>query len=320
MTFSPKNSRPATPSHKSRSYSYLYSPNHSRSKSSLPQPKVLPFPDLPVKPISSTSSRSGSPFPSPVPTRRSSSQDVTTRRVTNRDDNNNLPHTTSVGHPHWPSDVNPSIGINMARSSSSMSQLGSPSSPLATPSIHISPGNASTGILTMEAGPSRLRSSTTPSSSRPVPVPPVLNLNAPNRTHGFDPIPFTSPPEPSTVIPNQSTPSNVPRASSLPTSTPVREKPRPMPTKTLSIPPPSPNTTTTAMQITPMPSQQILNDHMYQSFLKGTCADVCLYVRKWGVGWHVHKMILVQAGMSKARPDADIKASSIRCSWAGSQK
>lgn len=48
--------------------------------------------------------------------------------------------------------------------------------------------------------------------------------------------------------------------------------------------------------ITPTPATQPLADHLYNSFLRGECADVRLYVRKWGVAWKVHKMVLVQAG------------------------
>ena len=44
------------------------------------------------------------------------------------------------------------------------------------------------------------------------------------------------------------------------------------------------------------PAANILGDHLYQSFLTGKCADVRLVVRKWGVGYLAHRMVLVQTG------------------------
>lgn len=40
----------------------------------------------------------------------------------------------------------------------------------------------------------------------------------------------------------------------------------------------------------------MLGEHLYQSFLTGKCADVRLVVRKWGVGYLAHRMVLVQSG------------------------
>lgn len=289
--------RPSTPSRSS----FLYSPHHSRSKSSLPHPKVLPFPDIPVRPISHESSRAGSPLPSPALTRRSSSQDA--NRLIRESQHSSSPTSTpfAVGmvitassdsgehrdarshHPH-------------VASSSSLN----PTSPTASSPLSTSTPSYSSTVV--EAGPSRLRSQTTPSSSatRPIPVPPVLDLNHPNRSQGFEQV-IVSPPNNMSSPSPVTSPMAIPRASSLPTNTPTTGLPRetarpPHPVKKLSNPPPSPPAAT---QIAPIPSHKVLSDHMYQSFLKGTCADVRLYVRKWGVGWHVHKMVLVQAGKSE---------------------
>lgn len=300
MPLSPKTSRPATPSSSSTNTTstknrygygaafYHHSPHFSRSRSSLPQPKVLPFPDLPVRPISHESSRVSSPFPSPAPTRRSSSQDVNggIHRVIASTSSTSMLITGS-------SDSNDP--------SSSATHLISPisphtSSPLSGTSTPIQP------ILEGVQVSKRMRSQTTPSSSgRPIPVPPILNLNnTPSRTqHGFIPVPVTPPSGPSSAPEASTAQPQAPRSSSLPTSTPaippiLRDPPRPTaPVKKMSNPPiPPPQ----AMQIAPVLSHQVLSDHMYQSFLKGTCADIRLYVRKWGVGWLVHKVILVQAG------------------------
>lgn len=46
-----------------------------------------------------------------------------------------------------------------------------------------------------------------------------------------------------------------------------------------------------------------LGDHLYRSFLTGSCADVRIWVRKWGVGWAVHRMVLVQASKLNARQE-----------------
>ncbi len=39
-----------------------------------------------------------------------------------------------------------------------------------------------------------------------------------------------------------------------------------------------------------------LLDHIYNSFINGTCADVHLRVQRWGMVYHLHRSILVQAG------------------------
>jgi hypothetical protein len=86
--------------------------------------------------------------------------------------------------------------------------------------------------------------------------------------------------------------------------------------------------------IAPAPATQPLADHLYTSFLKGQCADVRLWVRKWGVAWKVHKIVLIQAGFFNSlflggfsenrHPDVQYtsrkgkeKASAIQDDWSG---
>ncbi|KAL1410578.1 hypothetical protein Q8F55_004591 [Vanrija albida] len=66
-----------------------------------------------------------------------------------------------------------------------------------------------------------------------------------------------------------------------------------MPVKKPSNPP---NPLPASIAVTPPPPPGTLVEHLHRSFKSGACADVRLWVRKWGVGWHVHKMVLVQAG------------------------
>jgi hypothetical protein len=51
--------------------------------------------------------------------------------------------------------------------------------------------------------------------------------------------------------------------------------------------------------MTPAPPASALGDHLYRSLRTGACADVRIWVRQWGVAWHVHKMVLIQAGEYK---------------------
>lgn len=71
---------------------------------------------------------------------------------------------------------------------------------------------------------------------------------------------------------------------------------RPTPVKKASLPPPHP--LPSSLPVSPQPPQQSLSDHLYRSLKSGACADVRIWVRRWNVGWLVHKMVLVQAGES----------------------
>lgn len=79
------------------------------------------------------------------------------------------------------------------------------------------------------------------------------------------------------------------------------------PTKKASLPPdPLP----ASIPVTPPAPSGALIDHLYRSLKTGACADVRLWVKKWGVGWLVHKMVLVQAGKCRDIPlsHADVAA------------
>ncbi|GMK58666.1 hypothetical protein CspeluHIS016_0601080 [Cutaneotrichosporon spelunceum] len=73
---------------------------------------------------------------------------------------------------------------------------------------------------------------------------------------------------------------------------------RPPPVKRASLPPPHP--LPSSIPVSPSPPQQALSDHLYRALKTGACADVRIWVRRWNVGWHVHKMVLVQAGFFKS--------------------
>jgi len=259
---------PTTPSTRlSRSTLPLYSSNHSRSKSHLPHPRLLPFPDFPIK------SRPTSPAGSPGP---SGYRDLGI-------DAGRLGVERSVMVASGSSDGERGFGSSTSPPLHSPLALGTGSGSGSTPHFILSPA-------------SRTRSQTSPAvvsrtSSRvasPLPGPAVTPALA--RTEGFQPTPLSPP------IPNQSP---NPRASAIPlavttsTSTTAKSPARSPPVKKRSDPPATPPIT---IAITPVSSAEPLNDHLYQSFLKGSCADVRLWVRKWGIAWHVHRVVLVQTG------------------------
>ncbi len=59
-----------------------------------------------------------------------------------------------------------------------------------------------------------------------------------------------------------------------------------------------------AAPVTPQKTQ--LLTHIQRSLLTGDCADICLRIERWGVVYHLHRMVLVQAGevcAQQRRPD-----------------
>lgn len=176
-----------------------------------------------------------------------------------------------------------------------------------------------------EAGPSRFRASTNANHSRPnlsapintststsAPTPStssgaIPTLAAQSRIQGF----YPSLPAP-TGLTSSPTSSPAARPSSLPTSSsaplvspgsgPAISTSKDLP-RLPSAPPMKKNYNATpahvlAVPITPAPAAAPgpLGNHLYSALTKGFCADVRLWVRKWGIGWKVHKMVLVQAG------------------------
>jgi hypothetical protein len=249
-------SKPPTP----RLYSYG---THSRSKTHLPHPITLPFPDLPIRGISREGSRSASPAPTPV---QGSTLNL-----------HAIPMTAG-----------------------GLSSDGGLSSPTETPSRSLSPPSisrvgpsASTPHLGV-AGPSRLRSQTT-SVTREISTP----LSSPlpvSRTQGFNPStiphPHTTSPPTSPDLRPTSLPIQ-PIIQSRPASIKEKESKPPPPIKKLTNPPVIPPDT---VQITPSANTSVLGDHVYLMFLQGRCADVRIWVAKWKKAWRIHKMVLVQAG------------------------
>ena len=213
------------------------------------------------------------------------------------------------------------------------------------------------------ASPARTSTSTSArSTSRnpadPTPTPPSILLNPittaavpTNRIEGFNPVPLS----PTTTIrprPSSSVPTNIHVASSS-------RPPAPSQASTSTRLSASANVTATAaattLPSTPLPqdspsplplspSQPVpvnrsytsitptrrmddaLSEHLYKSFTEGICADVRVWVRKWGVGWPLHKMVLVQTGTSRSSAltvklqRLIVQASSTRCSWEASQR
>ncbi|ORY32283.1 hypothetical protein BCR39DRAFT_523756 [Naematelia encephala] len=262
----PPLARNTTPTSKTRSF---YSSKHSGSKAHLPQPKVLPFPDIPVRPVS----RDGSRATSPTRLARTHSDHNIHDMASDGDHSGRgtpvLGFASSSTSPPVSSPLsgmNPTLSFNLAGPSRNRAQTG--------PSHASRPYNVS------------ISSIASPSVATPIPI------STPTRMEGFYPAPspISLPTLSTSPLPTvQVTP------GSLPTPTPaVRDPVRPpQPSKKLSNPPSPPPL---AVPISATPSTQMLSEHMYQSFLKGTCADVRLWVRKWGVGWQVHRMVLVQAG------------------------
>lgn len=294
-------SRPTTPTTKAF---YGTRPTPSRSKSNTPHPKVLPFPDLPLRPTSRDGSRATSPTSTPLISPRGSHVEITALMLIG---GTPMSRNTSEGAGgSWSA-----AGASGASTSyETTTSINSPTSP-SVPSPLRANNSASTPHLPIsEAGPSRFRSQTTSTLPRQESAATMIasssstppTLAPPTRIQGFRPRPVSP-----VVVTSSPSASPVNRPGSLPTPVAVpapstslmplqsaKELPKlPQPVKKLSNPVPPPSFATA---ITPIPPSTPLTNHLYQAFLKGTCADVRLYVRKWGVGWKVHKMVLVQAG------------------------
>lgn len=290
---------------------------HSRSKSSVPAPKVLPFPDLSSR--IGTSSRDGSRPTSPThvhsashtpphATPRGSSTDVTLSGMLG------LPPGTTLSRRNSSLALSPprtagqagggSIGMmagnswdgrTAGESASRRTSGGATGSPQADSSSPVPAAGRSTPIV---FSASRPRAQTGPVSARPnvVSPGPVPIL----RTETISPPPSPAP----QARAARTTPIPIPGGarfalSSTPPPPPI-EKDLPEPArgkKAPSINRDAPAQVGSAsVAITPAPATQPLADHLYVSFLQGECADVRLWVRRWGVAWKVHKIVLVQAG------------------------
>nr|XP_019049196.1 hypothetical protein I302_02977 [Kwoniella bestiolae CBS 10118]OCF28126.1 hypothetical protein I302_02977 [Kwoniella bestiolae CBS 10118] len=282
-------------------------------------PKILPFPELSLRAqeaqrTSREGSRAASPMSSPPIDRLEVTFDqmVSMSRGGSSEGNGTERRTSGGGT------GNTSAGSGLAGSTSPPVP-----SPLAVSAARLSRARARTA-------PSRARGSGegTDTTSRESPSVTVgrsgarLNMPSPTptstpsrRTEGFRP----ASPALSRVTTNVHTTSN---NSLLTTNTSTSSSnPRPVPTllapptpvtpvtpakhhthphtshttRTQSPQPPSSTSTSTStVAIAPIPSSSHIKDHLYQSFLTGVCADVRLVVKKWGVCYHVHRMVLVQ--------------------------
>ncbi|WVQ70965.1 hypothetical protein IAR50_000490 [Cryptococcus sp. DSM 104548] len=256
-------------------------PRHSRSKAATPnKPKLLPFPpDLPELRSSRDNSRAASPLP--TPSREITFDQLIMVRGGSSDGGQVRQHRSSG-----------SGGRNTPTATTAT--LPPVSSPLATASL------------------SRARALTAPTSahgspdgrSAPSPMP------TPRRMSDFQ---TTGPSGPSTSAPSAPSvaiapPIAPPILLSPSTSTPVLGVHPRTPVKfshsqgherahhvhTQSAPP-AVTTFNPTTAVIPAPSLQPISEHLYKSFLNGVCADVRLIVRKWGVAYDVHKMIMSQS-------------------------
>ncbi|ORX35928.1 hypothetical protein BD324DRAFT_682080 [Kockovaella imperatae] len=264
-------------------------PNSSTRSKSHSTPRVLPFPDIPATPKSPI----GSTSPSPAPTRSSSSLG---HRASADGGNEGSSSSSSGGG--LAGAVAPSMTVTRsadstdAMSSSAGGDRARRHTATATPPIS-SPLSVTSPLLTSTttapAVPSILRNrALTSPSPRPITVP--VTTTQSSRVDVFSE---------AGSLPDSAGPSTFRAASSYPSTTfaPVLE------VRSTSLPndaiPASDATSLSpprSVQIVPPPSQKIVSDHVYASFLSGKCADLRIWVRKWGVGWRVHKMVLIQAG------------------------
>lgn len=348
-------SRPQTPTSSTIHSRYGSSPARSS------KPKVLPFPDLPLRGSGSGVSRDASRATSPAPTppllspRGSQSFNVSPGASGSAIGLSSLGLEASGsgggGSGYFGSSEEVGVAPNSGYTSASGTGHNTPSgattprSPLGRPSLRQPAAHPPSSFTAYIAGDtssatstgSRSRSQTTanimqqprtnhsvsppsiPANSFPPATsaspsprsillnPLVSSANPTTRIEGFHPIPVS----PTATIRPASVPTSATTSAAINTPLPAASS-----SSTLANPLPSlpntkdassssskkipPNQVTTpvsaqAAALTPAMMPDAFEDHLYSSFLKGTCADVRIYVRKWGVGWAVHRMVLVQA-------------------------
>lgn len=352
-------------SKRARSYSRPQTPTssiHSRYGSSparSSRPKVLPFPDLPIRTggVSRDASRTTSPTRTPA---QSPPLHLSPRGSQSH---------SGIGISSLGLEANPSgyfgsseevgVGPGQAFASGSGSGFTSPSgtgyntpsgattprSPLGRQSISVSVSQLHHSFLAIPSegtasSTTRSRSQTTPDimhhpspsprlnqSSSPPSIPanssvspstpalaastspnpqsilrnPILpSTNSTTRIQGFHPVPVspTATIRPASV-PTNAGPSTIPSVPTGGLAPPVSTAPKSAPPAlTNKKLPADPSTSVQSAALTPSAMPDAFGGHLYSSFLNGTCADVRIYVRKWGVGWAVHRMVLVQASTS----------------------
>ncbi|ODN84502.1 hypothetical protein L202_00435 [Cryptococcus amylolentus CBS 6039] len=269
----PSTSRPfqsssaSSPRHASR---------HGRSKSGTTpnKPKLLPFPDLPELRSSRDSSRATSPLPTPsreitfdqmIMARGGSSDGGQGRQRSSGSGGRNTPTATTA--------TSPSVSSPLAAASLSRARaLTAPTSANGSPDARSAPSPRRMSDFQTDAGPSRpsTSASSAPSVAIAPPIAPPILL------------------APSSSV---SAPATQPR-------TPVKishTHERAHHVHTQSAPPAAATSSNPTTAVIPTPSLQPISEHLYKAFLNGVCADVRLIVRKWGVAYDVHKMIMSQS-------------------------
>jgi hypothetical protein len=323
-------------SKRARSYSRPQTPTalHSRygaSPARTSKPKVLPFPDLPIRGASRDASRTTSPTATPPlhlsPRGSQSSSTIGLSSI--------ALEASGSGSGSGYFGSSEELGVATASGQTSASGTGhntpsgstTPRSPLGQPFISVShPHITISGNTTSN----RMRSQTIPDEmhhSRPIHLdasastsnlphqrspqsillnPIISSANPTTRIQGFNPVPVS----PTATIRPSSVPTgtNIPSTNSVPLlSTSVPPPPIEKDTSTSTVQKPAPSSDALSAALTPSAMPDALGDHLYRSFLTGSCADVRIWVRKWGVGWAVHRMVLVQASESDNALDQDGK-------------
>ncbi|WVQ85682.1 hypothetical protein IAT38_007848 [Cryptococcus sp. DSM 104549] len=300
----PSAQRSSTPTGSSK---YGSAHKHARSKSSVPHPKVLPFPDITLPLRSRDSSRAASPLLTPGDRLEVTFDQMVMMRTSSSDGGGHgggrrssggsgttTPVSASGPAFSGPGSTSPPVSSPLAIAAVSRaraltaptSAVGSPSggrsapSPSPTPRRDTfqssTPVRASTSVPTGSATSAPAVSAPTVAIAPPLP-PIYLAPSAPIAANGASPAPPRSatPTQPRTPHSHSHAHGHTHSHNHTHTTTPHT--------------PPS----TTA--VIPTSSLQPLSDHLYHSFLHGVCADVRLVIRKWGVCYHVHRMILSQA-------------------------
>ncbi|WVQ97260.1 hypothetical protein IAU59_004371 [Kwoniella sp. CBS 9459] len=313
---SPSTTRPP----QSSSSSSSKAKSRSRSKSTAAQPKILPFPDLSIRAqIAAQASRESSRATSPMSTPPIERLGVTFDQMVSmsRGGSSEGHSGGSNGHGHASGSEN---GASRRRSSGSanggavtpnssqnptvmlaaVAGAGSTSPPVSSPlaiAVAQNRGRAFTAPSSASPATPTDRPAGTLAVDTPTPAPSAMAPTSAPSTNAFTGFSPSSPalPRPGTSLPNPpittSTAATAPRQTPIATSvTTVTSSTR----QSLRGPVSAPAPLNPVTAITPVPSSQALGNHLYQAFLNGVCADLRLVIVKWGVCYHVHKMILAQ--------------------------
>ncbi|OWZ64944.1 hypothetical protein AYX15_03448 [Cryptococcus neoformans] len=271
---------------------------HRRSKSNLPQPKILPFPDLSELRSSRDTSRANSPLSTPAGDRLDITFDQLIMVRGNSSDSGTHTRQRSSGSGGRTTPVSVSGTSTFLRPTSPPT-----SSPLAVTSSRARAFTAPTRPPLSPASRSMLVSSSATTTSRDIQDPHLASSSPPRPSTSAPSAPslaIAPPIAPILLTPSSSGPASSNHAVDFahgPT-TPVKTshhhnhgygRSHVLNHSTSSL------LSAPTTSVTPVPSFQSISEHLYKAFLSGTCADVRLVVKKWGVHYNVHKMILSQS-------------------------